>query len=78
MYKQKSYKCYDKLAVSISLVSFIVADLYLFPFLRRPSWISELLVTSDIIHNRAGGILDLENMGIAVGILSLSCVQAKL
>ena len=69
------------IAVGISLLSCAQAELTLFEVYRPPSWnlyFRFLPVRSYNIVTTSFGLLDLENIGIAVGVSLLSCAQAEL
>jgi len=71
------------IAVGISLLSFIPAEIYVFQVLRLPSWIFNFRFLpvwywSYGIANRSMGQLDPDNIGLALGIVLLSGVQAKI
>jgi len=69
------------IAVLISLISCIEAEITLFQiYFRLISAIFDLsfFQTWDNIRSSLIGLPDLENMGIAVGISFLSCIEAKI
>ena len=61
-------------AVEISLISRLGAEIYALEVKRPPSWIFPLLVLSHSIRMSPSGVLDFENVGFAVGISVISCV----
>ena len=65
-------------AVGIALISSVQAEIHAFEVFRRPSWIFPLPVQSHSIFMSPIGKLDLENIGIAVGITLLSCVGTEI
>jgi len=52
-------------------------ELYAFEVLRPPSWIFPLPVWSHSTSISSSGMLDLKNVGLAVGIPSISHLIAK-
>ena len=62
------------LAVGISLISRLGAEIHALEAKRPPSWIVPLPVLSHSIRISPSGMLDLKNVGFAVGISVLSCV----
>ena len=61
------------IAVGISLISWLGAEIHAFEVLRPPSWIFSLPVRSHSIPISPSGMLDLENVGIGVEISVISC-----
>ena len=62
------------LAVGISLISCLKAEIHAFEVWRPPSWIFPLPVLSHSIRMSRSGMLDLKEVGFAVGISVISCV----
>ena len=62
------------IAVGISLISRLGTEMYAFEVKRPPSWIFPLPVLSHSIRISPSGMLDLKNVGFAVGISVKSCV----
>ena len=62
------------LAVGISLISCLEAEIHALEVKRPPSWIFPLPVLSHSIRISPSGMLDLKNVGFAVGISVISCV----
>ena len=60
-------------AVGISLISCLGAEIHVFEVWRPPSWIFPLPVRSHSIPISPSGMLDFENVGLAVGISVISC-----
>ena len=56
------------IAVGISLISCLGAEIHAFEVWRPPSWIFPLPVWSHSIRISSSGMLDLKNVGFAVGI----------
>ena len=65
-------------AVGIALISNVQAQIHAFEFDRPPSWIFPLPVQSHSILMSLKGKLDTENLGIAVGISLMSCLEAEI
>ena len=61
------------MAVGISLISCLGAEIHAFEVLMPPSWIFPLPVRSHSIPISLSGMLDLKNVGLAVGISVISC-----
>ena len=61
------------IAVRISLISRLGAEIHALEVKRPPSWIFPLPVLSHSIRLSPSGMLDLKNVGIAVGISVISC-----
>ena len=61
------------MATGISLISCLGAEIHAFEVWRPPSWIFPLPVRSHSIPISPSGMLDLKNVGLAVGISVLSC-----
>ena len=61
------------IAVGISLISCVEAEIHAFEVKRPPSWIFPLPVLSNSIRISPSGMLDLNNVGFAVGISVISC-----
>ena len=62
------------IAVRISLISRLGAQIHALEVKRPPSWIFPLSVSSHSIRMSPSGMLDLKNVGFAVGISVISCV----
>ena len=62
------------IAVKMSLISRLGAEIHALEVNRPPSWIFPLPVVSHGIRRSPSAMLDLENVGFAVGILVISCV----
>jgi hypothetical protein len=65
-------------AVGISLIPCLEAEIHAFEVQRPPSWIFPLPVRSHSILMSPNGKLDPENIGVAVGIPLISCLEAKI
>ena len=65
-------------AVGIALISSVQAEIHAFEVYRPPSWIFPLPVWSHSILMSPIGKLDPENIGIAVGISLISCLEAEI
>ena len=65
-------------AVGIALISSVQAEIHAFEVWRPPSWIFPLPVWSHSILMSSNGKLDPENIGIAVGISLISCLEAEI
>ena len=68
-------------AVGISLISCLGAEIYEFEVWRPPSWIFPLPVQSHSIPLSPSGMLDLKKVGSAVGISVISwlpCLKAEI
>ena len=65
------------IAVGISLMSCLEAEIHAFEVLRSPSWIFPLPIRSHSILMSPNGMLDPKNMGVAVEISSISCLGAE-
>ena len=61
------------IAVGISLISCLGAEIHAFEVWRPPSWMFPLPVRSHSIPISPSGMLDLKNVGLAVGISVTSC-----
>ena len=61
------------IAVRIPLISCLEAEIHAFEVLRPPSWIFPLPVRSHRILISLSRMLDLKNVGLAVGIKVISC-----
>ena len=66
------------MAVGISLISCLGAEIHAFEVKRPPSWICPLSVSPHIISVSPIGKLDSENIGIAVGISLISCLGGEI
>ena len=66
------------IAVEISLISCLGAEIHAFGVQRPPSWIFPLPVWSHSLLVCPNGKLDPENIGIAVGISLISCLEAEI
>ena len=66
------------IAVVTSLISCLEAETHAFEVLRPPSWICSLPLQSHSILMSPNGKLDPENIGVAVGISLISCLQAEI
>ena len=64
------------IALGISLIPCLEAEIHAFEVWRPPSWIFPLPVCSFSIFTSPNGKLDPENIGIAVGISLISCLGA--
>ena len=62
------------IAVGISLISRLGAEIHALEVMMPPSWIFALPVWSHSIRISPSGMLDLKNVGFAVGISVISCV----
>ena len=65
-------------AVGIALISSVQAEIHAFEVWRPPSWIFPFPVCSHSILMSRNGELDPENIGIAVGISLISCLEAEI
>ena len=63
-----------EMAVGISLISCLEAEIHAFEIWRPPSWIFPLPVLSHSIRLSPSGMLDLKNVGFAVGTSVIFCV----
>ena len=61
------------IAVGISFISCLGAEIHAFEVWRPPSWIFPLPVRSHSIPISPSGMLDLKNVGLGVGISVISC-----
>ena len=61
------------IAVGISLISCLGAEIHAFEVWRPPSWIFPLPVQSHSIPISPSGMLDLKNVSLAAGISVISC-----
>ena len=66
------------IAVEISLMSRLEAEIHAFEVWRPPSWIFPIPVWSHSLLVCPNGKLDPENIGIAVGISLISCLEAEI
>ena len=66
------------IAVGISLISCLGAEIKAFEVERPPSWIFPFPVWSHSLFVCLNGKQDPENIGIAVGILLISCLGAEI
>ena len=66
------------IAVGISLISCLEAEIHAFEVWRPPSWIFAFPVPSHSILMSPNGKLDPENIGIAVGFSLISCLEAEI
>ena len=66
------------IAVGSSLMSCLGAKIHAFEALRPPCWIFPLPVWSHSILMSFNGKLDPENIGVAVGISLISCLEAEI
>ena len=66
------------LAIGISLISCLEAEIHAFEVWRSPSWIFPLPVWSHSILMSPNGKLDPGNIGIAVGISLISRLGAEI
>ena len=66
------------IAVGISLKSRLGAEIHALEVKRPPSWTFPLPVLSHSIRISPSGMLDLKNVGFAVGISVISCVLPRL
>ena len=66
------------IAVGISMISCLGAEIHAFEVKRPPSWIFPLPVWSHRIPISLNGMLDLKNVGSAVEISVISCVLPSL
>jgi len=66
-----------EVAVSISLISRLEAEIHAYEVYRLPSWIFPLPVWSYMLLS-PDGKLERERVGIAVDILLISCLEAKI
>ena len=62
------------IAIGISLISRLGAEIHALEIKRLPSWIFPLPVLSHSIRISPNGMMDLKNVGFAVGISVISCV----
>ena len=65
-------------AVGIALISCVQAEIHAFEVYRLPSWIFPLPVWSHCSLVSPIGKLGPENIGIAVGISLISCLEAEI
>ena len=65
------------IAVGISLKSCLGAEIHAIKVERPPSWIFPIPVLSHSIRISPSGMLDLKNVGIAVGIPLITCLRAQ-
>ena len=65
-------------AVGIALIPNVHAQIHAFKMHRPPSWMCPLLVQSHSILMSLIGKLDPKNVGIAVGISLISCLEADI
>ena len=65
-------------AVGIALIFSVQAEIHAFEVWRLPSWIFPLPVWSHSILMSPNGKFDPENLGIAVGISLISCLEAEI
>ena len=61
------------MAAGISLISCLEAEIQAFEVWRPPSWFFPLSVRSHSIHISPSGMLNLDNVGLAVGISVIFC-----
>ena len=61
------------IAVEISLLSCLEAEIHVFEVETPPSWIFTLPVWSHSIPSSPNGMLHLKKVGLAVGIMLISC-----
>ena len=61
------------IAVGISLIFCLEAEIHAFYVLRPPFWIFPLPVLSHSIPMSPSGMLDFKNVGLAIGISVMSC-----
>ena len=61
------------MAVGISLISCLGAEIHEFEVMRPPSWIFPLPVWSHSTPISPSGMLDFKNVGLAFGIVVMSC-----
>ena len=66
------------MAVGISLISCLGAEIHAFEVWRPPSWIFPLPVRSHSILMSPNGKLDPKNIGVAVEISLISCHEAEI
>ena len=66
------------IAVGTLLISCLEAEIHASKVYRPPSWIFLLSVRSHSLLICPNGKLDLENIGIAVGISLVSCLRAEI
>ena len=66
------------IAVGISLISCLEAEIHAIKDHRPPSWIFPLPVWSPSILVSPNGKLDPENIGVAAGISLISCLEAEI
>ena len=66
------------IAVGISLISCLGAEIHAFEVKRPPSWIFPLPVQPYSILMSPNGKLDPESIGIAVGISLISCLGTEI
>ena len=69
---------YKYIAVGISLISCLQAEVHAFEMYRPPSWGFILPVRSHSILMSPNGKLDPKNIGITVGISLISCLEAEI
>ena len=62
------------IAVGISLISRLGAEIHALEVWRPPSWICPLPVLPHSISTSPSGMLDLKNVGLAIGFPVISCV----
>ena len=62
------------IAVGMSLISCLGAEIHASEVQRVPSWIFPIPVRSHSILTSLSGMLDLKTVGLAVGILLISCL----
>ena len=67
-----------RIAVGIALISCLGAEIHAFEVKRPPSWIYTIPVWSHSLLVCPNGKLDPETIGIAVGILLVSCLAASI
>ena len=65
-------------AVGIALISNVRAQIHAFEIHRPPSWICPLPVWSHSVLMSPNGNLDPDNIGIAVGISLISCLEGEI
>ena len=65
-------------AVRIALISCVQAETHAYEIYRPPSWICLLPVRSHSILMSPNEKLDPENIGIAVGISLISCLETEI
>jgi len=64
--------------MAILLASCPKAEICVFQAYRPPSWIFQHPVSSDSILTMLIVLLDPNNMGVAIGILLISCLEAEI